>query len=84
MIDQIILPGLDVRRRAEIHSVFFAHVFDFFVFARESHDRWVEFGQVGFQHGWSVAGRVASDEDGENAVAGRGGGDDVEGAGEFV
>lgn len=75
VIDQVILPGLDPLRRAEIDPVLLAHVLDLLPTARDADDARVELGEVVFQHQRGVAGRVAGDEEGQHGggALGRGG-----------
>ena len=62
VVDEVVLPRLDVARRAEVHAVRLAHVADLVVGPREPHELLVELPQVRLQHPRVVARRVARDE----------------------
>ena len=70
VIDQVVHVWCRALRRAEIHTIYFADVFDLLPRARQSHDPRMELGQVGLQYPRGVAGRVAGDEKREERGAG--------------
>lgn len=100
MIDQVIRPWLRPFRRAEVDSIFLAHILDLVPAPRQSDNSRVELLEVCFQYGGGVAGGVAGDEKreertavwgwrgGEEGGGGDAGGlgrrDEVDHAGEFV
>lgn len=70
MVDEVVLAGLNVARRAEVDAVALAHVADLLVGARQPDEARVELGQVRLEDLGVVARRVARDEDRRQRVGG--------------
>jgi hypothetical protein len=83
MIHQIILSRFHSLRRAKIHPIRLTYGFNLFPGTREADQGGVEFGEIGFEDGGSVAGRVAGYEDWGEYVW-LGGLEEVDHAGHFV
>lgn len=66
VVDQVILSGLDVLRRAEVDAERLAHRLDIFVRPRQANELGVELGQVALDHAGRVTCWVARYEDGQN------------------
>lgn len=67
VIHQIIHPRLDPFWRTEIDSVCFAYLPDLLPGASETEDGRVELRKIGLQHRGRVTGRIAGDEQWEEA-----------------
>lgn len=68
VVDEVVLAGLDVRRRAEVDTVCLADSLDLIVGAREADELGVELGEIAFEHFRLVARRVTGDEDGREGA----------------
>jgi len=69
MIHQIILSRLHTRRRRKINPILLARLLDVLVSTRQTHDIRMEFLEVFFQDGGSVARRIAGYHDREDHVS---------------
>ncbi len=83
VINEVILAGLDIRRRGEVHAIRLAHGLDLLPGPREADQCGVELSEVGFHHRGRVARRVTGDEDGAQGL-GRSRFDEVDHVRHFV
>src|SRR5947207_3949360 len=69
MVDQVIPAWFHIRRCGKVHSICLADSFDLFPCSSQPDKIWMELLQVTLDHSWSVARRIASNEDRSHKVA---------------
>lgn len=84
VVNQVILAGLHISRRAEVHPILLAQILDLVICSRQANKLGVELGEVALERRGVVAGRIARHKDGQKLVVGDLGIDNVQHAGHLV